>query len=97
MSFFSRGNNRFENRGNRGNRGRGPNAFGKRSRNKRMRFSIHFDENYEEFNQLVQTSYLSLTGHRAFHPPHPLVIPPLQLHLSIADIPEQPICNLMSP
>jgi hypothetical protein len=69
MSFFSRGNNFSGNRGNRGNKGRMPNAFGKRGRNKRMRFSIHFDANSEEFNQLVQTGYLNLIGHPAFQPP----------------------------
>jgi hypothetical protein len=46
-----------------------PNAFGKQGRNKRMRFSIHFDANSEEFNQLVKTNYLNLVGHPAFHPP----------------------------
>jgi hypothetical protein len=50
MIFFHRGNNRFGNRGNKRKRGRIPNAFGKRSINKRMRFSIHFDANSEEFN-----------------------------------------------
>jgi hypothetical protein len=60
MSFFNRGNNRSRNIGAIEKQGRVPNAFGKRGRNKRMRFSIHFDANYEEFNQLVQTSYLNL-------------------------------------
>jgi hypothetical protein len=66
MSFFSRGNNRSGNRGNRGNKRKIPNAFGQRGRNKRMRFSIHFDVNSEEFNQLVQTGYLNLAGHPTF-------------------------------
>jgi hypothetical protein len=90
MSFFSHGSNHFGNKGNRGKRGRMPNAFGKRGRNKRMRFSIHFDANSEEFNQLVQTNYLNLVGHPAFQPPQAPVIPPLQPHPSIVDFPEPP-------
>jgi hypothetical protein len=95
MRFFNRGSNGLDNRGNRGNRGRGPNAFWQRGRNKRMRFSIHFDANSEEFNQLVQTGYLNLAGHPTFHPHQPQVRPPfqpndLQPHLSIVDILDQP-------
>jgi len=75
MIFFSKGNNCFGNRGNRGNRSRIPNAFGQRGRDKRRRFSIHFDANSEEFNQLVQIGYLNLAGHPAFHPPQPPIIP----------------------
>jgi hypothetical protein len=43
-----------------------------------MRFSIHFDANSEEFNQLVQTGYLNLAGHPTFQPPQPPFIPPVQ-------------------
>jgi hypothetical protein len=50
MILFSIGKKYSRNKANRGNRGRVPNAFGKRGRNKRMRFSIHFDANSKEFN-----------------------------------------------
>jgi hypothetical protein len=63
MRFFSRGSNRG---GNRGRRGRMPNVFWQQGRHKRMIFSIHFDVDSEEFNQLVQTGYLNLGGHPTF-------------------------------
>jgi hypothetical protein len=72
-------------------RGRVPNVFGKQGRNKRMRFSIHFDANSEEFNQLVQTDYLNLVGHPALPPPQAPLDPPLQPHPSIVDFPEPPM------
>jgi hypothetical protein len=102
MRFFSRGSNRSDNRGNRGNRGRGPNAFWQRGRNKRMIFSIHFDANSKEFNQLVHTGYLNLVGHPTFHPPQPPVRPhfqpnDLQPHPSIVDIPNQPHVQAQPP
>jgi hypothetical protein len=68
-----------------------PNVFGQRGRNKRMRFSIHFDANSEEFNQLVQTGYLNLVGHPALPPPQAPIAPPLQPHPSIVDFPEPPM------
>jgi hypothetical protein len=67
-----------------------PSAFGKRGRNKRTRFSIHFYDNSEEFNQLFQIDYLNLVGYPAFQQPQPPGIPPLQSHPSIAEIPKKP-------
>jgi len=60
-----------------------------------MIFSIHFDANFEEFNQLVQIGYLNLARHPNFYPPQPPARPPfqpndLQPHPSIIDIPDQP-------
>jgi hypothetical protein len=93
MSFFSRGSyNRgnIDNRGNRGNWNRGQNVGWKRGRNKRLRFSIHFDVDSEEFNQLLQIGFLNLVGQGHFQPPPPLVRPPLQPHPNIVGIPMQP-------
>jgi hypothetical protein len=50
MRFFSRGINKGGNRGNRWRRGRMTNSFWKQVSHKRMRFSIHFDVDSEEFN-----------------------------------------------
>jgi hypothetical protein len=60
MSFFSRGS------GGRGNRERGrrPNELWG---NKRLHLSIHFDVEYEEFNQLLQTSFLNLADKGIFN------------------------------
>jgi hypothetical protein len=72
MSFFSKGT-----RGN--NRGRG----------KRLVLGLmHFDVDFEEFNQLVQTGLLDLGGKPAF--PQPFAPPnlPLQPHPSIIDVPK---------
>jgi hypothetical protein len=66
------------------------NAFGQRGRNKRMIFSIHFDANSEEFNQLVQIGYLNLVGHPFVHPPQAHVASLLQPHLSIVDFLDSP-------
>jgi hypothetical protein len=56
-----------------------------------MRFSIHFDTNSKEFNQLVQTDYLNLVGHPALPPPQAPPAPPLQPHPSIVDFPKPPM------
>jgi hypothetical protein len=79
MSFFSRGS------GGRGNMGRGrrPNEFWG---NKRLYFSIHFDVDSEEFNQLLQTGFLNLAGQGDFQPRPPPKIPPLQPHPNIYGI-----------
>ena len=53
-----------------------------------MRFSIHFDVDSEEFNQLVQTGYLNIVGHLAFPQPQTPHNPPLQPHPSIVDFSE---------
>jgi len=88
MSFFSRGSDKG---GNRGRRGRFPNVFWQQGRHKRMRFSIHFDVDSEEFNQLLQTSYLNLVGQLALpQPPSPPSVP-LQPHPNIVYFPKTPI------
>jgi hypothetical protein len=56
-----------------------------------MRFSIHFDVDSEEFNQLVQTGYLNLGGKPTLPQPQAPPNPPLQPHPSIAYFPE-PLC-----
>jgi hypothetical protein len=63
MRFFSRGSH--GRRGNNRGRGLGPWKMG----NKRLQFSIHFDADSEEFNQLLQTSFLNLAGQQAYRPP----------------------------
>jgi hypothetical protein len=57
MNFFNRGR-----RGNNRGRGKRPNMLWKEGRNKKLIFSIHFDVDSEEFNQLVQTGHLDLGG-----------------------------------
>lgn len=55
------------------------------NRNKRIRFSIHFYADSDEFNQLTQINHLSLRG----HPPTPLVSHNSpQPHPKIMKIPE---------
>jgi hypothetical protein len=58
MRFFSRGNNGRNNRG-RGNWNRGP---------RRPRFSIHFDVDPQELNQLFQVGFFNWIGHGIVHP-----------------------------
>ena len=58
MSFFSRGSNGRNNRG-KGNWQRG---------HRKPRFSIHFDVDPQELNQLFQAGFLNLVGHGSFHP-----------------------------
>jgi hypothetical protein len=91
MSFFSRGSNKGGNRGNIGRRGRMPNVFWQQGRHKRMRFSIHFDADSDEFNQLVQIGYLNLGGQPALPQPPAPPSAPLQPHPSIMDFPEPPV------
>jgi hypothetical protein len=79
MSFFSRGSNRGGNRGKKEEEC--PNVFWQQARHKRMRFSIHFDVDSDEFNQLVQTSYLNLGGQPALPQPPAPPSAPLQPHL----------------
>jgi hypothetical protein len=59
MRFFSRGRSRGENRGI---RGRFPNTFWKLGGHKKLRFSIHFDNDSNEFQQLIQIGHLNLGG-----------------------------------
>jgi hypothetical protein len=88
MSFFSRGNNRGGNGGNRGRRGRGPNTFWQPRGHKKLRFSIHFDVDSDEFQEVIQTGHLNLGGQQALPQPQatPNVI--LQPHPGIVNIPE---------
>jgi hypothetical protein len=58
MRFFSRGNNGRNNRG-RGNWNRG---------HRRPRFSIHFDVDPQELNQLFQVGFFNWVGHGIMHP-----------------------------
>jgi hypothetical protein len=69
MSFFSRGSHGRNNRG-RGNWNRGP---------RRPRFSIHFDTDPQELNQLFQAGFFNWIGQGVvqprperppFQPPH---------------------------
>jgi hypothetical protein len=58
MSFFSRGSNGQNNRG-KGNWHRG---------HRRPQFSIHFDVDSQELNQLFQSGFFNLVGHGILHP-----------------------------
>jgi len=86
MSFFNIG---IYNRGNRDNMGNrrnwniGQNVGWKRGRNKRLRFSIHFDVDSKEFNQLLQTGFLNLTRQGNFQPHHNIVGIPLETYVSM--------------
>jgi hypothetical protein len=86
MSFFSRGSHGRNNRG-RGNWNRGP---------RRPRFSIHFDADPQELNQLFQAGFFNWIGQGVvqprperppFHPQHvPGILCPLMF-----------LCNLKFP
>jgi hypothetical protein len=91
MSFFNRGSNRG---GNKGRRGRGPNTFWQPGGHKKLRFSIHFDVDSDEFQQLIQTGHLNLGGQHALPQPQaaPNVI--LQPHLVLLTF-LSPLCNLI--
>jgi hypothetical protein len=58
MIFFSRGSHGRNNRGM-GNWNR---------RHRRPRFSIHFDVDPQDFNQLFQVGSFNLVGHGILHP-----------------------------
>jgi hypothetical protein len=79
--FFSRGGH-GRRRNNIGT-GLGPWKRGK----KRLIFSLHFDADSEEFNQLMQTGFLNLAGQQAYRPPlipnnpHPSISIPIQNHV----------------
>jgi len=90
MSFFSRGSRRsVRGRGNRGNYQWNNNNF---NHPRRMRVSVHFDTNSDEF------AYFVRTGQLALGPPHPTPAnsfrPPsfhnLQPHPSVLEFPHQP-------
>jgi hypothetical protein len=82
MSFFSRGNMRS----NKGGRGKRPNMFWEQGIHKKSGFSIHFDVDSNEFNQLFQTSQINLSGKLFLPLAHPNE--PLQSHHSIMEIHE---------
>jgi hypothetical protein len=65
--------------------------FWKEGRNKNIIFSIHFDVDSEEFNQLVQIGHLNLGGKPTFPQPFSPPNVPLQPHPSIMDVPEPPL------
>ena len=91
MSFYSRGSGRA-NRG-RGNRPRG---IWKHGRNKKIRFFVHFNANYEEFNQISTIGHLLLSSPNAsYHPSISQGPPqsPLQSHPNIHEIPVQNAIN----
>ena len=90
MNFFSRGSRRsVRGRGNRGNYQWNNNNF---NHPRRMRVSVHFDTNSDEF------AYFVRTGQLALGPPHPTPAnsfrPPsfrnLQPHPSVVEFPRQP-------
>jgi hypothetical protein len=59
MNFFIRVRSRG---GSRGRRGKIPNTFLQPRGHKKLRFSINFDVDYDEFQQLIQTRHLNLGG-----------------------------------
>jgi hypothetical protein len=78
MSFFSRGNNgrgvnRGANRGNNWQRG-----------HRRPQFSIHFDVDPQELNQLFQDGFFNLVGHGILQPHTER--PPFQPHQNFSGI-----------
>jgi hypothetical protein len=82
MIFFSRGSHCR--RGKKGDRGLGPWHRG----NKKLIFSIHFDADSEEFNQLLRKGFLDLVVQKAYKPPlmhenpHPSIDIPIPNHVS---------------
>jgi hypothetical protein len=78
MNLFSRG---IHDRG----RGRGRNNFWQRG-NMRPRFSIHFDVDPQELNQLFHVGFFNLVGQGVFQP-HPIPKrPPYQPHPSLSNV-----------
>lgn len=78
MSFYSRGSSR---------QGRGrsniPRGIWQHGRNKKIIFSVHFNVDYEEFNQLGTTSHIFLGSPSIYRVPHQS---PLQPHPNIHEI-----------
>jgi hypothetical protein len=71
MSFFGGGSNSTG--GNKGRRGRFPNTFWQPEGHKKLRLSIHFDVDLDEFQILIQTGHLNLGGQHALSQPQ---VPP---------------------
>jgi len=93
MIFFSRGiynKGNKDNRRNGGNWNSGKNIGWQKGINKRFIFYIHFDGDYEQFNQLLQIGFLNLVGQGTVKPPPPPVRPPLQPYPSIVGVLVQP-------
>jgi len=88
MSFFSRGSH-----GRGRNKGRVWNNFWQRG-NMRPRFSIHFDVDTQELNQLLQTGFFKLVFQGALHPHHIPKRPPYQPHPSILNVRVPPHVSL---
>jgi hypothetical protein len=61
-------------------------AFGQEGKNKRIRFSLHFDANSDEFNHLARTWNLFLGGKQSLLEPLIPLNVPLQPHPSIVGI-----------
>jgi len=59
-----------------------------------LQFSINFDVDSEEFNQLLQIGFLKLAGKISFQPSPPPEGPPLRPHTSIFVITVQPHVSL---
>jgi len=85
VRFLSKGR-RQNNRGNRGGRDKIPNMTWKEGSNNNIRFSIHFDVDFEEFNQLIQINHLNLWTQPTLSQPFSLANVPLQPHPNIMEI-----------
>jgi hypothetical protein len=83
MSFFSRGSHGRNNRG-RGNWNRGP---------RRPRFSIHFDVDPQELNQLFQDGFFNWIG-QGIVQPRPERPPFQPQHVPGIPVPPMYLCNL---
>ena len=87
MSSYSRGSSRQEK--GRGNR---PHGFWKHGRRKKIRFSVHFNLDSEEFHQLDTIGPLYLGPHNPHFHPSSSHVPhqdPLQPHPNIHVFPPQ--------
>ena len=84
MSFFSRSNSKLE-RGNIGNWGREQLPRWHRGINKRLRFSILFYNDSDEFTQILKIGFLNLTS-QGHLPPIVQVMPPIQPHINVVGI-----------
>jgi hypothetical protein len=74
-----------------GRRGRGSNTFWQPEGHKKLRFSIHFDVDSDEFHQLIQIGHLNLGGQQAFPQPQAALYAILQPHPGIVNILESPV------
>jgi hypothetical protein len=65
--------------------------FGKPRGHKKLRFSIHFDVDSDEFQQLIQTCHLNLGGQQALPQPHAAQNVIFHPHPGIVNIIESPV------